>query len=294
MSVPGPVLGPCQSWIDGDYLSASGCCSALTGSDVDPVLLETVAFEASMALYEFSGRQFNGLCDRTVRPCTQYGSGCWPSVMPPVGNWWYWTWGTWGSAPGVGWAWRNESGPLCGCAPMSTVKLGGYPVREIVEVKIDGSVLDANDSNGNPNYRLDGWRDLVRMDDPVTGRKRLWPSCQNLSLDDTQAGTFSVSYRWGVDPPEIGRQAAAELACQLLQACPGGDEGECALPEGVTRVERQGITFDREILAGFFDPKKPTGLLALDIFLSAYAETPRKRIGAVFSPDVQQFARRAG
>jgi len=273
---------------------ASGCCSDLTGSDADAALLDSAAIEASMALYEFSGRQFGGLCDSGPRrPCQQSGAGCWSNIGPPVGSWWYWTWGTSGSAPGIGWAWRNESGALCGCSPLSSVKLAGYPVREIIEVKIGGTVLDPLDENGNPNYELRDWRELVRMDDPVTGYKRLWPSCQNLALDDTQPGTFSVTYRWGVSPPELGRRAAAQLACQLLLACPGVGGADCQIPEGVTRIERQGLTVDRQLLAGFLDPTKPTGLVALDLFIAAYGGTPRKRAGAVFSPDVQQYARRA-
>lgn len=295
MSVPGPVLGPCESWIDGQYLIDSGCCPGFTGSDVTADLLDTVAFEASMMLYELSGRRFTGLCERTVRPCRN-AADCWSTGPIQTGygyGGWYWTWNP--NGPIIGWAWMDENGPLCGCRPLSQVRLAGYPVREITEVKIDGVVLDANDSNGNPNYRLDHWRDLTRMDDPVTGQKRRWPSCQNLALDDTEAGTFSVSYRWGIDPPELGRLAASELACQLLLSCPGtGGEGECELPDGVTRLERQGITIDRQILAGFFDPRKPTGLTGVDMFMAGYARIPGSRAPMVYSPDVQQYAPKLG
>jgi hypothetical protein len=287
VSVPGPVLGPCSSWIDGDYLAA--CCPQLAGSDVSAELIDTMAFEASMALYELSGRRFTGLCTRTVRPC-RTGSTCWDIVSANSDSRWFWVYGGYG----VGWGWRDEGVPFCGCRGLSEIRLAGYPVRDIVEVKIDGVVLDPLDANGNRNYRIDDWQTLVRMDDPgPPAVTRRWPSCQHLALDDTEAGTFSVTYRHGVDPPELGRKAAAELACQLMLSCPGSLE-DCELPQGVTRVERQGIVIDRELLAGFFDPTKPTGLVSLDLFMVSYGRNPGKRAPAVWSPDVAPFAKRVG
>lgn len=241
-----------------------------------------------MALYEISGRQFTGVCERTVRPCRD-ACGCW-GVASGLGPW---AWGgtAWGY-PLIG-AWVNECGDRCGCGSLSRVRLAGYPVREILEVLIDGVVLDPLDVNGNPNYRLDGWRWLVRMDDPGPPVvKRRWPSCQNLSLDDTEAGTFSVTYEWGVSPPQLGIDAAAELACQLYLAC-GGSEA-CDLPAGVTRVVRQGVEIDRQLLANWFDPTKATGLVHVDLFLRAYWRTRAQRRPAVYSPDVAAYARRVG
>src|SRR5207247_1889627 len=128
----------------------------------------------------------------------------------------------------------------CRCRPLSQIKLAGYPVREVSEVKIDGDVVDPS------GYRLDGWRYLVRLDDPGPPLvHRRWPRCQNLALADDQPGTFSVSYSFGLDPPLIAVQAAAELACQLLKACASGSgAGSSVLPVGVARVSRQGITLE--------------------------------------------------
>ncbi|MFL5309679.1 MAG: hypothetical protein ACJ79H_04405 [Myxococcales bacterium] len=248
----------------------------LAGGGPDP-LLDVMALEASMALFEISGRQFTGLCGPvTVRPC-RGSCGCWGSAAAGP---WYWS-----SAPyGFGWAWgwRNECGDRCGCEPMSRVKLAGYPVREIVEVKIDGVVVDP------ASYRLDRWRYLTRMDDPGPPVvRRHWPSCQNMSLEDDQPGTFSVSYRYGVDPPQLGRDAAAELGCQLYLQC--ADSDSCLLPEGTTKVDREGITIERGLLANWFDPTKPTGLPRLDTFLKAYWATRGRRRPMTFSPDVPPF-----
>lgn len=290
MSVPGPVLGPCVSWIDGSDVAA--CCGI---ADCDPpTLLDTVALEASMALYEISGRQFTGQCTKTVRPCAD-GCGCWGVPSLGLGPY-YWATSAYGVAPGgYPWMWRNECGDVCrGCGTLSKVKLSGYPVTEIVEVKIDGAVLGAFDSNGNPNYKLaENRRDLIRLDDPGPPQQpRRWPACQNMALDSSQPGTFEVTYRHGVNPPPLGMDAAAELACQLYVACSGGEN--CVLPAGVTRVVRQNVEVDRQLLANWFDPTKATGLVRLDLFLASYWRVRRGRRPAVYSPDVQQYARRLG
>jgi hypothetical protein len=130
------------------------------------------------------------------------------------------------------------------------------------------------------------------MDDPSTdpATPRRWPSCQNLALDSSQPGTFEVTYRHGIDPPEIGRSAAAQLACELYRACNGQ---ACQLPSNVVKIQRQGVTVDRNVILAFLDPKKPSGMAAVDLFL-AMPGVRRTRRPAVWSPDVQPFAKRLG
>lgn len=277
---PGPTLGPCTAWIGADELAA--CCDGL--ADADPAALETFAVEACMALFEVSGRQFTGLCERTVRPSAQPCSCFGGSTA--AGFDWRWASSVYGSL-GLGQWWANECGDRMGCGSVSSVKLAGYPVRQITQVKIDGAVIDP------AGYRLDGWRHLVRLDDPgppvVTNR---WPACQNMSLAGDQPGTFEVSYLHGVDPPQLGRDAACQLGCQLFLSCNGAT---CQLPAGVTKVVRQGVEIDRELLASWLDPKKGTGLVLVDTFLAAYGGKMRQsRRPAIHSPDVQRFARRVG
>lgn len=269
---PGPVLGPCTSWIVGADVAAR---SQIDNPDTD--LLDTVAVEASMALFEISGRQFTGLCENTVRPCTQV-CGC--SLATGLGNWY------WSSYPGLAWGWWNENGERVGCEPMSVWRLSGYPVRDVTQVLIDGQVVDPG------GYRLDGWRNLVRLDDPGPPVvKRYWPGCQNMSLNSDQPGTFEVSYRYGVDPPQLGRDAACQVAYQLYLGLNGRG---CKLPTGTTKVARQGITIERGLLANWLDPSKPTGLVVVDTFLAAYWRKRQGRRGAVYSPDVQRFGLRVG
>lgn len=274
MSIPAAHLGPCEVWCDGQDVQR--VCSADPGT-VGPTRFDTAAWEASAALYEISGRRFPGLCSRTVRPCGE-ARGCWlgaPYALARAG--WNWNGHYWGD---------EESSEMCGCSPLSTVKLAGYPVQEIVSVKIDGAVVDPS------TYRLDYRRDLVRMDDPGPPvETRAWPSCQNLALADTEPGTFSVTYRWGEVVPQLGIDAAASLACELLRSFDGQT---CSLPAGTTRVTREGVTVERELLTNWFDPSKATGIPAVDLFLRAYWPTRSQRQSAVWSPDVQPFARKVG
>lgn len=288
IAAEGPVLGPCSPWISGEEILQWG--GGAIPSDTPPYLLDEYAYEAGAALFEISGRRFTGRCGPvTVRPCRNNCS-CWAPASMGLGPW-YWTSYPWGVGA---WGWWNEVGDRKGCQPLSRVRLAGNPVREIVEVKIDGVVLPPTDDNGNPNYRLDLYRDLIRMGDPGAppgqgdGRyqPRHWPGCQDLDLDDTEVGTFSITYYRGLDPPQLGRQAAAQLAVQLYLSATGSG---CQLPAGTTRVTRQGVEIERGLLANWFDPTKATGIPSVDLFLRAYYSERQGRPSLVFSPDLQQY-----
>lgn len=264
----GPSLGPCIAWISSDDVAE---CAEAAGSDVADYT--EAAVMASMILFELSGRQFAGGCQRTVRPCAE-PCRCGFQILDR------------GHVIGVAWNgryWRNDMGDSCGCGVLSRVKLAGYPITEVVAVKIDGTLLDP------ATYRLDGWRYLTRMADPTTRQSRAWPACQRLDLDDDQPGTFSITYSWGAAPPLLGQQAAIQLAAQLYQACHGG---ECNLPQGVVSIARQGITMTRK--AADMIGKAGTNLTVVDSFLAAYNPTRKRRRPAIMSRDVQQFARKLG
>lgn len=274
--------GPCSSWISGvdvaEYDPGMG-----VGSDV--WLLDDVAYQASYLLYEMSGRQFPGVCEITVRPCRQ-PCGCWGGEAFGLSPY-YWTtsWvsGAWFTG------WRNDNGETCGCGNESYIRLSGYPVREILEVKIDGSPIDPS------GYRLDERRKLIRMADLSTTppTDRLWPGCQDLSLPDTEPGTYSVRYTYGANVPQAGKWAAAQMAAELWKAFPA-NQGECRLPSRVTRVARQGITMERLLPTADLLRGGQTGLVLVDTFIAMVNPTKARRRSAVWSPDVQSFARRVG
>lgn len=303
-SSAGPVQGPCVSWITGDDVAL--CAGADAGSDA--TVFDEVAIEASSLLFELSGRQFTGGCEQTVRPCRTGGCAGWAGSIAQGVNPIYW----WGNYPigGNVWGWWSwgageAASALCGCGGISRAKLSGYPVTDIVSVTVNGDDVPEFDSDGDRNWRLDNWRWLTRMwkpnaTDPSNPTARYWPSCQNLALDDDQPGTWSITYRYGVVPPLAGLKAAAELAYQLWLACSGADT--CALPAGVVKLVRQGVTIDRALFLSWGrvrkslkdDPTWSTGLPQVDAFLSAYNPAGQRRRSVVWSPDVQQFARKVG
>lgn len=252
-----PLYGPCTVWTTPEDIEAFCNVEGASGADLDDVL-EQSATTASQILYELSGRQFSGLCQQSVRPC-RLGCECGFQVLSR-GHVIHWE--------GVGWL-CDERSP-CGCQALSQITLAGYPVREIVEVKIDGDVVDED------TYRLDGHRHLIRMD----GLK--WPSCQSLDLDDTEAGTFVVTYTYGQTPPQMAIDAATALGCEIFKSY---SNIECALPIGATRITRQGITiertfFQRDAALGVWR----TGIPAVDGFLNSVNPYGLRRRPTFWSP----------
>ena len=290
------VPGPCQPWTSSQ--SVWECCGQPmttigegSGAEECPVDMSQFAYEASQVLYELSGRQFAGACEKTVRPC---GRGwCGFQVLSRgyvVWNpyWWnpYWD----------GMSWWYQGSNACGCRPLDRIKLNGYPVREVTEVLIDGAVVDPS------TYRLDERRWLSRVPDPLEPDVGLrWPACQEMGLPDTMAGTFSVSYRYGQDPPLLGVHAAAQLGCEIYKQCSGA---ECALPTGTSRVTRQGIVIEKLAFAtwGFTPTARArggrasgwnTGMPLVDAFLNTYNTSGLKRRPVFWAPG-RAYARAVG
>lgn len=231
----GAVL--CNAWTTAESMVV--CCDAEFDSSGE--LADSSIVAASELLYLASGKQYPGICAMTVRPCKTDGCSCGYQVLS--------------RGHLVGWDGDCWSGYECGCSALSRVRLAGH-VQEITSVKIDGVVVDPDTYFVYRNT----W--LTRKD----GLK--WPRCQSLDRDDTDEGTFSVSYSYGKAPPVIGQLAAAQLACEIVKSCT--PDLECALPNGVTRITRQGITIERNALLR--DPKTKiwrTGMDQVDFFLNA-------------------------
>lgn len=251
-----PYSSLCEDWTTPEEIEA---CHEPLDSTAD---YSTAIAVATDALFALSGRQFSGECERVVRPC-RTGHECRSTL------WWN----------GAGW--YSDGYPACGCRPDSRVALSGY-VRGITEVTIDGAVV------AEEKYRVDAHRWLTRLND-ADGTARGWPSCQDMSAPAGEAGTFVVTYSYGRDVPQSGRDAAAELAWEVYLACLGSDA--CALPVGVTRVTRQGVTIEKQELLAFGGGR--TGLRAVDLFLGTVNPAGLKRAPLIYNPDVAP-ARKVG
>lgn len=252
--------GPCTPWVTAADLPCVG-----DSSPVDD-RAATAAHLASDLLYAWSGRQFAGTidgvgaCRSRARPGTPR-CGCWPQH-----SWWYASELGWD-----GWSWGGRS-----CGFSTSIRLPGYPVSSIESVTISGDTIDP------ASYELREKRLLVRVDGLA------WPSCQDQAAAAGSPGTVEVVYRHGAAPPLAGVEAAKALACELYNALT--DEA-CALPSGVTRVVRQGVTIDR-VAGAFQSGKRPvTGLPIVDAFLDAYNPGGHRRRPSVWTPDLPTATR---
>ncbi len=238
-------FGPCEPWTP--VWPTGGDCNVLllTGA---AAVTGTAVQAASEILYQLTAQRF-GLCRVKLRPCRQSCSSTFP-----WGEWWqygtypqpYWWAGTWynltcGACPG----------DTCSCVAIEETVLPG-PVYDIVEVKLNGVILERN-----VDYRVDDYRKLVRLGG------ELWPFCQNMNLADTEDTTWSVTVDYGEIVPAIGSLAVGELAAEIVKylLCL-----ECQLPQGVVDISRQGVSMSIASIADLFK----TGFIQLrmcDLFI---------------------------
>lgn len=241
----GVSLGPCSMWAD---INEIGTCCPVVTEGVDPfVLIATLTSAmtaASEVLYLASGKQFAGACQRTVYP-SQGECVCGIQILSR------------------GYV-IQQDGFFNNCC---SVKLPGT-VREVTEVTVDGDVVDPD------AYEVRERRHLVRIDGSH------WPCCQQ----ECAPRSFAVTYVYGKTPPQIGANAALALACEIYKSCPISGSADCALPTGVTRVTRQGITIERTFMQQDAHGVWRTGIAAVDLFLNTVNPAGISRRGTVWSP----------
>lgn len=257
-------FGPCAPWDPVWICDVSAESPTATG----------IAAEAATSIvWALSGRQF-GTCTTTLRPCrrTCYNDGWWTQYGLPwsnisagrgydygTGYFGFWFDLSCGSCSGG-----------CSCSEVSEVVLPS-PVNSIVRVMMDGTPMATG------SYRVDNNRFLVRTD----GLR--WPRCNDLSKDDTQPGTWSVTAAYGQDVPMAGRLAVGEMACEILKAMSGED---CRLPAGIQALTRQGVSISYPEVGELFN-KGRTGLYLVDAFITTVNParlTTRSRVYSVDRP----------
>lgn len=242
------------------YAGCGGCDVLDDADETDTdgetrTLFETIATDYLRA---WTGGRY-GLCETTIRPCNTDECGVPTSTFAGRGPY-----GT-GASPWtpviIGGRWFNLTcgacrGP-CTCAGQNSIRLPG-PVDEIIEILIDGNVVDPD------TYRVLDREILVRGDGP-------WPRVQNLTAEATSPDTFQITYTRGTVVPTGGQLAAGVLACELAKAACG--DTTCQLPERVQTVTRQGVSV--AILDAFEDVNDGrTGIWLIDSWLAAVTKTP--------------------
>ncbi len=142
------------------------------------------------------------------------------------------------------------------------------PVNSVQEVKVDGDVLAYED------YQIDNGNLLTW----VGGGECPWPGTQDITLPDTEVGTFSVTY-WNSYPVDsTGAYAVGLLAVEFAKACMGG---KCRLPANVISLTRGSATF--ELQGGAF-PGGFTGIREIDAYIALWNPAGLQREATVWSP----------
>jgi hypothetical protein len=149
-------------------------------------------------------------------------------------------------------------------------------VTEIVEIKIDGSVVPTG------SYRVDDWRILVRQDGGV------WPMCQDLAKPADALGTWSVTAKYGSPVPRMGQVAVGDLACQLMAAC-NPAIGDCVLPPNLQSLAREGVTIQfTEDVQSRLRTDGRLGIWSVDVFLLESNPKGLQVRSQIYSPDVHR------
>lgn len=250
--------------------------------DVAGSQLDTLCMVASCWLWRATGRRFSGPATTTVRPVGQCSTGGLGRTL------------TWAPAEtfdsrtgryGYGWLGARGEGAL-------EVLLGHTPVRSVTQVVIDGQVLPAVDADtGQPAYRVDDGRWLVRCDGETWPAWQTWERPSAPGAGGDQTGTWEVTLIFGADPPPDGVYAAEVLTGELALAALASSS--CRLPSRVQSVARQGtnmLLVDPQILlAG-----DRWGVSEVDMFVSSVNPAGLVQAATITSPDVPRAIRRAG
>lgn len=244
--------------------------SALAGYPAE--VQQRAVVYATEVLYGLTGRRY-GVCGVAVRPRlpgppSAVGDTVYGGVLAPFRQ------------TVLGGLWSPLDCPCaggCSCPSQApAIPLPG-PVFSLAEVKVDGVMLAAE------AYRVDNERWLVRLDGG------LWPLRQDLTVPDTEPGTFLVSYGVGEPVPQGGTIAAGLLAAEFAKAFSG--DAACKLPRKVRTVSRQGTTVELDDPAALFKEGR-TGVPEVDLWLHQNNPYRLSQPSRVFSPDLLQHRRR--
>ncbi len=153
-----------------------------------------------------------------------------------------------------------------GMSPNSRIKLRGRPVTKIHTIRTrTGDVV-----NPSSYYLVD--HSTVQAAAGVP-----WTPCN-----------IEITYSYGSYVPTAGKMAARTLAIELCKLWNNDDD--CALPQRITSITRQGVSYTLLDNQDFIDELK-TGLYAVDLFLRSVNPDKARAKARVFSPDVPRARR---
>jgi hypothetical protein len=153
-----------------------------------------------------------------------------------------------------------------GLSPESRIRLRGRPVRKIHAIRTrSGAIVPPSEY-----YLVD--HSTIQAASGVP-----WTPCNT-----------EITYSYGTYPPTMGKMAARTLAIELAKLWSGDDT--CTLPERVTSISRQGVTYTVLDNQDFIDDLK-TGIYTVDLFLKSTNPDRARAKARVFTPDVPRARR---
>lgn len=145
------------------------------------------------------------------------------------------------------------------------IQLRGTPLRQIGLIKrvSNGSVL-ANNEYYVTDHRVLNFRSEI-------------------------SDILEITYSYGTPPPAAGRMAARALAIEFAKLW-GGRADECELPDRVTQVTRQQVSWTILDNQDFIADLR-TGVYSVDLFLKTANPGGARQRAKVFSPDIPRGRR---
>jgi hypothetical protein len=153
-----------------------------------------------------------------------------------------------------------------GMSPDSRIRLRGRPVTKIHSIRNrTGGIVDPSSY-----YLVEHSTVHIKAGTP-------WTPCNT-----------EITYSYGTAVPAMGKMAARTLAIEFIKLW--SDDDTCALPQRVTSVSRQGVSYTILDQQEFIQELR-TGMYVIDLFIKTVNPDGARRKSKVFSPD-QPRARR--
>jgi hypothetical protein len=153
-----------------------------------------------------------------------------------------------------------------GLSPDARIRLRGRPVTKVIALRNKvGTIIDPS-----KYYLVDHSTIHVAAGTP-------WTPCNT-----------EITYEYGTPVPVAGKMAARTMALEFAKLWSGDDD--CALPQRITSISRQGVSYTILDNQEFIDELR-TGLYAVDLFLKTVNPDNARRKAKVFTPDVPRARR---
>lgn len=154
-----------------------------------------------------------------------------------------------------------------GLSPESRLRLRGRPVTEVLAVRsgVTNELLDQSSY-----YLVDHSTLQIQVG-------AAWTPCN-----------VEITYTYGSVPPVAGRMAARTLAIEFAKLW--SDDETCALPQRVTSISRQGVSYTLLDSQDFIQEIR-TGVYAVDLFLKTANPDGARVKSRVFSVDTPRARR---